>query len=122
MEGAVKAEARIDIAREAFGRSYDCFQGGADEGIAMRLASGQGARVAAEEWQVRGEFLTKRHIIQHSITRDGFLCERARLKASLVAMRGGHDARASSPQRPSAKLEQSSRDLVSYLIRHSQFG
>jgi hypothetical protein len=28
----------------------------------VRLAAGQRARVAAEEWQVRGEFLAKGHM------------------------------------------------------------
>ena len=32
-----------------------------DERVAMGLTPGQRARVPAQEWQMRGEFLTKRH-------------------------------------------------------------
>ena len=62
VEGPVEAEPRIDVARKFIGRGDDRFQRRADEGVAMRLAAGQGARVAAKEGQMRREFLAKRHI------------------------------------------------------------
>ena len=61
VEGAVQAKARIDIAREFVGLGDDRFQRRADEGVAMRLAAGQGAGVAAKERQVRSKFLAKGH-------------------------------------------------------------
>ena len=43
-------------------RGDDRLQGRADEGVAMRLAAGEGARVAAKEGKMRREFLAKRHV------------------------------------------------------------
>ena len=61
VEGLVEPEARIDIARKFIGLGDDRLQRGADEGVAMRLAAGQGAGVAAKERQVRSKFLAKGH-------------------------------------------------------------
>ena len=61
VEGLVEAEPRIDVAREFVGLGDDRFERRADESVAMRLAAGQRARIAAKEWQVRGEFLAKGH-------------------------------------------------------------
>ena len=57
----VEAEPRIDVAREFVGLGDDRFERGPDESVAMRLAAGQRARVAAQERQMRSEFLAKRH-------------------------------------------------------------
>ena len=61
MEGLVEAEPRIDVAGEFVGLCDDRLQSRTDESVAMRLAAGQRARVAAEERQMGGEFLTKGH-------------------------------------------------------------
>ena len=50
MEGSVKTESRIDIARKFVGLGYNRLQGSANERVAMGLTSRQGASVAAEEW------------------------------------------------------------------------
>jgi hypothetical protein len=71
VEGPVEAEPRIDVARKFVGLGDDRLQRRADEGVAMRLAAGQGARVAAQEWQVRSEFLAKRHTAGAAIGREG---------------------------------------------------
>jgi hypothetical protein len=60
-EGAVEAEARIDIARKIIGRRHDRLKRGAHERVAMSLAARQGARIAAQEGQVRRKFLAERH-------------------------------------------------------------
>ena len=62
MEGAVEAEPGIDIAGKFVGLGDDRFQSCSDERVAMSLAAGQGARIAAQERQVRGKFLAKRHV------------------------------------------------------------
>ena len=67
VECLVQTEPGIDIARKFIGRGDDRFQRRADEGVAMRLAAGQSARIAAKEWQVRCEFLSKRHFQIHSL-------------------------------------------------------
>jgi hypothetical protein len=61
MKRPVQAEPRIDVARELVGLGDNRLQGRADEGIAMSLAAGQRARIAAKEWQMRSKFLAKRH-------------------------------------------------------------
>ena len=61
VEGLVQTEPRIDVAREFVGLGDDRLQRRADECVAVRLAAGQRARVAAKERQVRGEFLAKGH-------------------------------------------------------------
>ena len=62
MEGPVQAKAGVDVARELVGLGNDRLERRANESVAMRLAAGQGAGVAAQEWQVRSKFLTKRHL------------------------------------------------------------
>ena len=62
MERAVEAEPRIDVAREIPGRRDYRLERRPDEGVAMLLAAGQGAGIAAEEGKVRREILAKRHI------------------------------------------------------------
>ena len=61
VKGAVQAEPRIDVARKFFGLGNDCFKRRTDEIVAVDLASGQRAGVAAQERQVGGEVLSKRH-------------------------------------------------------------
>ena len=61
MEGLVEAQARIDVARKFVGLGDNGFERRADKRVAVRLAAGQRARVAAKERQVRSEFLTKGH-------------------------------------------------------------
>ena len=61
VEGPVQAEPRIDVARKFVGLGDDRLERGADEGVAMGLAAGQRARIAAKEGQMRSEFLAKRH-------------------------------------------------------------
>ena len=61
VEGPVEAEPRIDVARKFVGRGDDRLERCADESVAMRLAAGQRAGVAAQEGQMRREFLAKRH-------------------------------------------------------------
>ena len=61
VEGLVEPQARIDVAREFVGLGDDRFERRANERVAVRLAAGQRARIAAEEWQVRSKFLAKRH-------------------------------------------------------------
>ena len=57
MEDLVETEARIDVARKFVGLGDDRFESRADERVAVRLAAGQRARIAAKEWQVRSKFL-----------------------------------------------------------------
>ena len=61
VERLVEAQARIDVARKFIRLGDDCLQRCANEGVAMRLTARQGACIAAQEGQVRCEFLTKRH-------------------------------------------------------------
>ena len=66
VERLVETEARIDVARKLVGFGDDRFERCADERIAMRLAAGQRAGIAAQERQVRCKFLTKRHMYKFS--------------------------------------------------------
>jgi len=66
VERLVEPQARIDVTREFVGLSHDRFQRCANEGVAMRLTARQSACIAAQEGQVRCEFLTKRHIFELS--------------------------------------------------------
>src|SRR5439155_11681726 len=61
MKCLVQAQPRIDIAGEFVGLGDNRFESRADECVAVRLAAGQRTRVAAQKWQVRSEFLAKRH-------------------------------------------------------------
>src|SRR6185312_12875048 len=61
VESLVKPEPRIDVAREFIGLGDDGFERRADKSVAVRLAAGQGARIAAQKRQMGGEFLTKGH-------------------------------------------------------------
>ena len=61
VEGPVQAEPRIDVARKFVGLGDDRLERCADESVAMGLAAGQRARVAAKKGQMRSEFLAKRH-------------------------------------------------------------
>ena len=61
VKGLVQAKPRIDVARKFVGLGDDRLERRPDEGVAVRLAAGQGARVAAKEWQVRSKFLAKGH-------------------------------------------------------------
>ena len=61
VKSLVQPEARIDVAREFVGLGDDGFERCADERVAVRLAVGQRPRVAAEERQVRSEFLAEGH-------------------------------------------------------------
>ena len=58
----VQPEARIDVAREFVGLGHDGLERCPNERVAMRLAAGEGARITAQEWQMRSEFLAKRHV------------------------------------------------------------
>jgi hypothetical protein len=62
MEGAIKAEARIDFTREIIRRRYDRLQRRAHESVAMGLAAGKGSGIAAEKGKMGREFLAERHI------------------------------------------------------------
>jgi hypothetical protein len=66
MEGAVEAEARIDVAREIVRRGNDRLESRPDEGVAMSLAAGERSGVAPKERKMRREFLAKRHVRYHS--------------------------------------------------------
>jgi len=78
VEGSVQAKARVNVTRELVGLGDDRFERCSNERIAVGLATGEGARIAAEEWQVRGKFLTKRHFRIFSLeTRIGAVFERA---------------------------------------------
>jgi hypothetical protein len=61
VEGLVQAEARVDVARKFVGLGNDRLERGSNECVAVRLAAGERAGVSAEKWQVRSEFLAKRH-------------------------------------------------------------
>ena len=61
MKCLVEAQPRIDIARKLVRLGDYRFERCANEGIAVRLATRQGASIAAEEWQVRSKFLAKGH-------------------------------------------------------------
>jgi transposase len=58
----VQAKPRVDIARKFIGLGDDRLKRRSNESIAMSLAAGKGASIAAQEWQVRSKFLTKRHL------------------------------------------------------------
>ena len=62
VERPVQAEPRIDVAREFVGLGDDRLERGADESVAVGLAPGQRARIAAQEGKMRSEFLAKRHM------------------------------------------------------------
>ena len=72
VEGLVEAQPRIDVARKFVGLGDDRFERCADECVAVRLAAGQRARIAAEEWQVRCKFLAKGHNVD--ILPRNFVC------------------------------------------------
>ena len=61
MKRLVEAEARVNVPREFVGLGDDRLERGSHERIAMGLAAGEGPGVAAEKWQMRSEFLAKRH-------------------------------------------------------------
>jgi hypothetical protein len=61
MEGAIEAKSRIDVAREIIRRRDDRLERRPDEIVAMGLASGQGARVAAQKWEMGLQCVTERH-------------------------------------------------------------
>ena len=53
VEGPVEAEPRIDVARKGLRRGDDRLERRPDESVAMGLAAGQGAGIAAKEGKVR---------------------------------------------------------------------
>jgi hypothetical protein len=57
VEGLVQTEPGIDVARKLVRLGDDRLKCCPNKCIPMRLAAGQGSRVAAEEWQMRSEFL-----------------------------------------------------------------
>jgi hypothetical protein len=61
MERLVQAETGVDVPGKFIGLGDDRFERGANESIAVRLATGQSARIAAQEWQMRSKFLAQRH-------------------------------------------------------------
>src|SRR3954451_894397 len=58
----VQAKTRVDVARKFVGLGDDSLKRRSNESVAMGLAACEGASIAAQEWQVRGKFLTKRHL------------------------------------------------------------
>ena len=69
MKGLVETKPRIDVARKFVRFCYNRLERCTNEGISVRLAAGQCAGVAAKKWQVRGEFLAKRHDRVFSLNR-----------------------------------------------------
>src|SRR5437763_17152078 len=61
VECPVQSQSRIDVARKFVRLCNDRLERRADEGVAVSLTAGEGAGVAAKEWQVRGKFLAKGH-------------------------------------------------------------
>ena len=108
VEGLVQAEPRIDVARKFVGLGDDRLERRADERIAVRLAAGQGARIAAKEWQVRSEFLAKRHDLMVS----RIWTWRCLWRCATPWQGCGMEVTRSAPSL-SSSLEQSSGDLVS---------
>ena len=116
----VEAEPRIDVARKFVRRGDDRLQRRADESVAMRLAAGQRAGVAAKEGQVRREFLAKRHVrcnSSKSIRRRLLGGQRREMQPrdgrATTRMKAGKTAR----PRPRAKVEQSAEFFVSNPMR-----
>jgi hypothetical protein len=70
MEGLVESQPGIDVARKFIGLGNDGFKRCPDECVAVRLAAGQGAGIAAKEWQVRSKFLAKGHDWVFSLEND----------------------------------------------------
>jgi hypothetical protein len=62
MERPVKTQPRVNVTRKFVGLCDDRLQRCANKCVTVSLASGQRARIAAKEGQVRGEFLAKGHI------------------------------------------------------------
>src|SRR4029079_15961694 len=61
MEGLVEPKPRIEVARKFIGLGNDCSERLSYKSVAVVLAAGESARIAAQEWQVRSKFLAKGH-------------------------------------------------------------
>ena len=73
LEGAVQAQARIDVARKLLGCGDDRLQRGANILVAFGLATGQRASVAPQKGKVRRELLSERHM-RDELLWDGPVC------------------------------------------------
>ena len=61
VKGLVESQTGIDVARKFVRLGDDRLEGCAHESVAVGLAPGERTGVPAQKWQVRREFLAKRH-------------------------------------------------------------
>ena len=93
MERPVKTQTRIDVPRKIIGCRDDRLERGPDEGVAMRLAAGQGTGIAAKKGEMRLQFVTERHSLRLLYNLGTYGVE-ARSNASPLAEANLHAKRA----------------------------